>query len=454
MAAFNKFLELLVEYYPVAVGVAAGVVLALFLGRLFRGPRRTSFAGRAAAGGGGAAYLPPEEFPSGIFSSRRKLVIRYEAERLRLQSILNDVSADNAKLKRRIRDLTNELAILAPLIKELNSNLERRKMGPLVLRVLQRLFRLRQALVFFMDRDGETLTLDACCGVSTIEEGYRQLVGTGFAGIVAQKRIVMGRKDLLSESNLIRQKVLEAEPEEFHTDLAAPIVYAGKTLGVLCVGGLESGGEDVRSLLGMVADITALSMTNYRQYRKIEELANSDPLTRIYNKGYFLERGDHELARARREGEPLSILMFDVDHFKHYNDTNGHLAGDRLLRSLAEILKREVRERDTVARFGGEEFVVLLRGVGRGEAVRAAERIRAAVAAHPFLHGEKQPLGLLSVSGGTASMPGDGEVLERLLEKADEAMYRAKRAGRNRIVCASAPREAMERSEEKVIAET
>jgi diguanylate cyclase (GGDEF)-like protein len=130
--------------------------------------------------------------------------------------------------------------------------------------------------------------------------------------------------------------------------------------------------------------------------------------------------------------------MFDLDNFKNYNDTNGHLAGDRLLAELAGILKREVRVEDLVARFGGEEFIILLRDAGLESAYETAERIRVAVETHPFEHREKQPLGFISISGGVATLPQHGVEMEELIEAADEALYEGKKAGRNRIVAASA----------------
>jgi diguanylate cyclase (GGDEF)-like protein len=129
--------------------------------------------------------------------------------------------------------------------------------------------------------------------------------------------------------------------------------------------------------------------------------------------------------------------MIDLDNFKHYNDTNGHLAGDKLLQQIAGILRQEIREQDTVARFGGEEFVVLLHQVGGEEAFEAAERIRRAIAEYPFPNGTKQPLGRVSASLGMSCFPDEAMDLELLILKADQALYAAKEQGRNRVVAAA-----------------
>ncbi|MHC4473499.1 MAG: sensor domain-containing diguanylate cyclase, partial [Planctomycetota bacterium] len=345
----------------------------------------------------------------------------------------------NRELKSRITRLTNQNSVLAPLIKELNSNLDRRRMGPIVLRVLERIFVPKQALVFFTEADGETLTLVAKTGAHGIPEGYRQQIGDGFAGLAAKKKVTVTMDDLGYESNLTVPDLDDLGPEAEGSEIATPILNREEPLGVLCMGGMREFTEDDRALFGIIANMTALALMNYLQYKKIEELANHDPLTGILNKGHFIRTATSELVKAGRVSAPMSVVMFDIDHFKHYNDTNGHLAGDRLLTAFADILKREVREQDVLGRFGGEEFILLLHGVGLEEARSVADRIRQSVEEFPFENGESQPLGKLTVSGGVASMPEHGARLETLTERADEALYAAKAGGRNKVLTAADP---------------
>ncbi len=162
--------------------------------------------------------------------------------------------------------------------------------------------------------------------------------------------------------------------------------------------------------------------------------ANRDGLTGLFNKKYFEEHLYTEFAFARRHSSPLSLIMFDIDHFKSVNDTYGHLAGDEILRSLAHLIASMVRTEDLVARYGGEEFVVLLRGDG-ASAYAMAERLRKAVENHAFsFYGESIPvtisLGVHALDDGNVSSPID------LVMKADEYLYRAKNAGRNTTGCA------------------
>jgi diguanylate cyclase (GGDEF)-like protein len=408
----NAVLEFLIDHYQIFAGGLGAVVILYIVTRL------------ASSG----------ESDKDVVSTGWS-----EAE-YRTQTLIKELKADNRDLKNRVSRLSNTNGLLAPLIKELTSNLERRRMGPIVVKFIERLFNPRQAMVFFLNDEKTHLILAAQEGVSGVHEGFSLEIGQGFAGVVAKKGVMVTREDLRHESTVTQESVRTCDPKSFRIDVATPIVNRGEILGVTCMGMGGPGDvitNDVRALFSMVADMTALALTNYIQYRRIEELANSDPMTRIYNKGYFIEVAERELGQARLDDIPMSMLMLDVDNFKNYNDTNGHLAGDRLLKALAELLKGAIRERDVVARFGGEEFIVLLHGVDVDEAYEAAERIRRQIQDYPFPHGETQPLGYLSASIGVASTPRHAIGMENTIQAADEALYVAKKEGRNRVVRAT-----------------
>jgi diguanylate cyclase (GGDEF)-like protein len=160
---------------------------------------------------------------------------------------------------------------------------------------------------------------------------------------------------------------------------------------------------------------------------RLIDLATIDELTGVKNRRRFRE--DHELlfAQATRHGSELSILMLDIDHFKQYNDTFGHPAGDEVLRRFGKLLLASVRGHDVVARYGGEEFVVLMPGTGTFEAFEVAERLTRAIASEPW------PLRPVTASIGVATSCGETSSAADLLEGADQALYRSKKAGRNRI---------------------
>jgi diguanylate cyclase (GGDEF)-like protein len=180
---------------------------------------------------------------------------------------------------------------------------------------------------------------------------------------------------------------------------------------------------------------TALTRAN----EKLEKLAITDGLTGIFNHRYFQEVLAYEISRQQRGERPFSVIMADVDHFKHYNDTNGHPAGDAVLKGIAQELVNHVRETDPVARYGGEEFVILLLDADRESAVKTAEKLRRRVANHPFAHASQQPLGCVSLSMGVATWPLNGTRAEELIDAADAALYYSKRSGRNRVTAAGRP---------------
>jgi diguanylate cyclase (GGDEF)-like protein len=169
---------------------------------------------------------------------------------------------------------------------------------------------------------------------------------------------------------------------------------------------------------------------------QLEQLALHDPLTGLANRRKFVERFAYEMARADRIRTPPSLLMIDIDHFKAINDQHGHLAGDACLRALAALLAESVRAVDLVARFGGEEFVVLLPETSVAQSLIAAERMRSKVQAQPVGIGDGAPPVAVTISVGAASAAGAAgaaPTLDEILARADEAVYRAKRAGRNQV---------------------
>ena len=164
-------------------------------------------------------------------------------------------------------------------------------------------------------------------------------------------------------------------------------------------------------------------------------LARTDDLTAAFNRRHFFDLARHELAIARRYHQPLSLILFDVDHFKRINDTAGHDAGDEVLRRVARTVRAHLRESDVFARYGGEEFVILLPRTGTSEAVVAAERIRNAIADDATV--TSQGVRVVTISSGVAELLAGDDSLDLLIQRADRALYVAKRQGRNRTILAT-----------------
>lgn len=166
--------------------------------------------------------------------------------------------------------------------------------------------------------------------------------------------------------------------------------------------------------------------------RRNQRLAITDGLTGLYNRRYFEERLDEETRRAKRYNRPVSIMMLDIDFFKQYNDTMGHLKGDQVLIQVARTLQRYSRETDITARYGGEEFVMILPETDAQNAGRLAERIRKGIERSEFEGAKILPARRVTASVGVSCLAGD-EIGRDMLDRADKALYKAKQAGKNRV---------------------
>ncbi|MGQ0723315.1 MAG: GGDEF domain-containing response regulator [Candidatus Eiseniibacteriota bacterium] len=181
------------------------------------------------------------------------------------------------------------------------------------------------------------------------------------------------------------------------------------------------------------ADLNRANTALLKLADNLKEHASKDGLTGLFNHRLFREALIRELNEARRNDTEVSVIFMDVDHFKRFNDTNGHLAGDDVLKTLAELTRREVPQPGIVARYGGEELVALVPQASKDEARELAEHIRRIVESHSFHGRENQPLGNVTLSLGVASFPRDGTDPDSIIRHADEAVYQAKDSGRNRV---------------------
>ncbi len=230
------------------------------------------------------------------------------------------------------------------------------------------------------------------------------------------------------------------EQDIFSTDIgsliAVPLLRRGEVLGIICAfknRPKQFGFSDLK-LFNSVAEHLAVAMENARLFEKTKEMAITDGLTGLYNKRFMLEKLESEIDRAARGEHDLSFLIMDIDNFKHFNDTNGHPAGDRLLKELASIIQNSIRKTDIACRYGGEEFVVILPETQKADAKIVAEKLVKKIAEHPFEFAENQPLGCVSVSMGLAAYPCDASDFEELIIVGDKALYTAKTSGKNRVV--------------------
>jgi diguanylate cyclase (GGDEF)-like protein len=336
------------------------------------------------------------------------------------------------------------------LSRDLFSGLTDRQLPAALLRVVQR--SLDPAQVWVLVRRGQGSENVRLVVAATFPEGGAPRVGTevpanrGEVGFVVESQLVMDRSDLAVKSVQERIKPGAEGLAGIQPALYAPVVFDQDTLGVIALSPPRRVIGDGKAALRLIAQTGAHALHAAAAYSKVRVTADVDGLTNAFNKRY-VEQALSDLiyreacaAYDRRSASPpapLSIFLFDLDHFKHYNDTNGHLAGDTLLQELARLVQASIRENNIFGRFGGEEFLLILPGTNLTHALGAANTLRNAIAARMFPFAEKQPMGVISVSGGVAEYPTDGVDAATLLRAADAALYEAKRQGRNLVVPAS-----------------
>ncbi len=274
------------------------------------------------------------------------------------------------------------------------------------------------------------------CAVSG--EGASELLGQRFrhnAGLVSM--VVANRHALpyRGDYDAARQMVFTRRlaPPAMPSLLVLPLLVHERPLGTLVLGSRRQRafGDSVRGALEVLASHVAVSLANARMLQRLEELATLDGLTGLYNKRALTEIAATKLKSAARFKKPLSCLVCDIDHFKKVNDTYGHDVGDQVIKGFGDVLRRVKRDTDAVARFGGEEFVVVCEETDERGAAQLAERIRSELEFTTF-HSDLGPL-KVTCSVGVAPFPSGGTSWEALFKATDEALYASKRGGRNRV---------------------
>ncbi|NOZ25707.1 MAG: sensor domain-containing diguanylate cyclase [Nitrospirae bacterium] len=342
----------------------------------------------------------------------------------------------------RIRELQSEVQRLNELnsrylvfmlniptvVMHLNSTLDFDEIASTIIRLVRDIIATDTVELYIFDKEAELLKRVSPDG--KVEENITYALGEGLIGRAGQHRMlrIRGRGD---EGYSGKKGKDQAEPNIY---MAAPIHFSNRLLGVIGAGEIRNPSGNEGSLLKMIADIAGVALFNQKFLSGAKKKAEVDPLTGLYNRRYFFHMVQKFVEKSILEDTPISIFLFDIDNFKHYNDTNGHAEGDKLLKELSELVAKFTRKTSVVARYGGEEFIVMLPEISKEEAFVYAERVREMIASHPFAHREKQPLGIVSISGGVASFPADGRSIHEVIQLADAALYQAKRDGRNRVI--------------------
>jgi diguanylate cyclase (GGDEF)-like protein len=326
------------------------------------------------------------------------------------------------------------LALLTDVVKTANSILEPRKVIELVVERIQQLIPSEAWSLMMVDEETRELVFEAALGARARDvAAFRLKIGEGVAGWVAETGKPAIVNDTARDSRF-SPRVDKRTQFETRSILCAPLISRGRTIGVLEIIN-KRGGPFTRADLQLVLTLVepcAIAIENAILFQRTEQLTITDDLTRLFNSRYLNLYLGREIKRCKRHGIPLSVIFLDLDGFKGINDQYGHLAGSGTLTEVGKILAEGVRESDILARYGGDEFVVVLPETPASGALVIAERLRRAIEEHRFL----EPQGIaarISASFGISTYPDHALSPEGLIQKADQAMYRVKEREKNGI---------------------
>lgn len=290
---------------------------------------------------------------------------------------------------------------------------------------------IQQGGIFIVEDDRLVLAADRGLSRDFIEAHRELRVGECLCG----RAVETGEAIVLPNAHEDSRHTISYPGMEPHGDIIIPLKAVNKVVGVLYLS-LQAGAEiseRERMLLASIGGQIGIAMENANLYEETKKLSLHDPLTGLANRNLMNLELPGNMARASRSGKPFALIMLDLDHFKQYNDTYGHSAGDNLLVEVARIAKRNSRETDLVVRFGGEEFLIVLPETGSSTATAIAERLRKEVMETDFYPEEGKPAAHITVSLGVAAWRQDIADVDELIKLSDEALYRAKEGGRNRV---------------------
>jgi len=369
-----------------------------------------------------------QELESRIQSQAREIRTLEKIEAL--QDRAQQLDLENRNLRERV----TELHTFLNLSRVLSTTLNMEELFRLALHLIGRSLHVDAYSLMLLDESGKRLIVKASFGLPERGEAGRTVrLGDGISGLVAQT----GQAKLVSDVSS-EPRFLEVEPwwSLDGSFICVPLRIKGReAIGVLNAQKPDLSGFRLcdMDLFQSVADQVAAALENAQLYQRTRELTTRDDLTGLFNRRHFFDQLEKEVQRARRYTRSFSLLMLDLDDFKRYNDTYGHLKGDEGLKEVARLLLATTRRSDLVARFGGEEFVVILPEIKKAAAAVVAEKIRIAVEQHAFAGRDGQPEGKMAVTIGVAAYPNDSEDGLALVDLADRALYAGKELGGNRV---------------------
>lgn len=378
-----------------------------------------------------------EGAPIGFMYFENEIKEAYTDLNLKTLSILSSqiaIAIKNAQLFESVSQKVAELTALYEISKKLASILDYEKIIELIVDFAHKYFSVDFVFLWIWNEKEKKLVLAKQRGLDSMQiKNIKIKIGNGIIGNVVKNKesIFISNTDVFKKENAYEFGELKV----IKSIVALPLVLQDKIVGVISIASREINGisnENIK-MLSILSSLFAISLQNAKLYEINEMLAITDGLTELYNYRFFQEKLDEEIKRISRYKGNLSVAMFDIDNFKQINDKFGHLQGDMVLKSVAEILKKSFRETDYVARYGGEEFAIILPETDTLSALVAVERVRKLIDEYKFptIDGKKSLK--VEISAGVSSYPQYANDKAELLRKVDNSLYKAKKLGKNRV---------------------
>ena len=370
----------------------------------------------------------------GVHSTQERAFDEAHLELMRVLASQAGIAIENARLFREEQRKSRQLNLLNNMSRHAITTLNPDEMLAEVVQEMERNLSYSHIGLGMLDYTSREVVIQAEGGKRRGALNRRIALGEGLVGQVA-------RSGQMATSRGASGNGPQTVLENSQSAIALPVVYADQLLGVLYAETADPWEfiEEEILLLRTLADQVAGALHNALTFQKAQEQAITDGLTQVKTHRFFMEALAAEWKRSTRGGRPFSLVLVDLDHFKFVNDFHGHLAGDTVLQRIGRILEQNCRRSDVVARYGGDEFVVLMPETNKDQAVQLAHKLRACIDGDPFLHAKN-----ITGSFGVASFPANGSTPQELIQVADSSMYMSKHQGGNAVSTADHvdPREA------------
>ncbi len=343
------------------------------------------------------------------------------------QQTAETLRKENLKIEKQLRQIEH----LYDVIKEAGSTLNVQEMIELAREFTERMFDLPHFIIAVLSDDGKKyeVRIASGCDESFFRDFGLDLESDGLAALLTREK-----KPVFVASLEGQERFAPLKNMTIRSFILLPFLVQDRVIGFLCSFSQRENiiDEEKFSNFQVFCNQISIGLQKSLLYEKVQKLSITDGLTKLYSHRYFKQRLEEELVLAGRYSSQLSLLILDIDHFKHYNDSYGHVAGDHVLMEVAKILREKTDGTQVAARYGGEEMVLIAPETTKEQGIELAEKIRAGVEAYQFSVGRETTQ--VTVSIGVATFPQDAQTNLDLINKADQTLYAAKARGRNRVV--------------------